>query len=132
MVALDQSHAHQALPADIDTPPLSAKVPTPELCCLLVAYYEQTLQGVGSLPLLGEAWLWESALSPSPPKSRSPGKPSVPWDQPSKEALPLPAVAKHPVLIPGHLSASEGEELRNLAPLVRYFLIPTSLKAVSR
>lgn len=62
MVALDQSHAHQAPPADIDTPPLSAYVPTQEMRCLLVADYGQTLQGAGSWPLLGEAWLWESGL----------------------------------------------------------------------
>lgn len=49
-------------PADIDTPPLSAYVPTQELRCLLVADYEQTLQGAGSWLLLGEAWLWESGL----------------------------------------------------------------------
>lgn len=73
------------------------------------------------------------ALAPPLLRVRHLGNHLCPGISPRKRPCPaLLAVAEHPVLIPGHLSAFEREELRNLAPLVRYFLIPTSLKAVSR
>lgn len=68
MVALDQSHAHQVTPDDIEAPPFSVYVPYTVIVLSLSLLPADTTGGTRSWPPLGEAGSGNRVLAPPLPR----------------------------------------------------------------